>query len=69
MYQAYLMEFPYKQHKGLEPNPKQRVITFDELNNGRYWGYEFALDKWCVCTMSVNQVNDMLSQGSAVRLI
>ena len=70
MYQVYLMEFPYKKSRStIEPNPKQRIITFDELTEGRFWGYELVLGKKHLITMLPEHVNDMLAQGRAVRLI
>ena len=70
MYQVYLMEFPYKKSQSsIEPNPKQRIVVFDEVAEGRFWGYELALDKWCMITMLPEHVNDMLAQERAIRLL
>ena len=69
MYQVYLMEFLYKKSHALEPNPKQRIITFDEVAEGRFWGYELVFGKKHLITMLPEHVNDMLAQGRAVRLI
>lgn len=70
MYQVYLMEFPYKKSRSsIEPNPKQRIITFDEVTEGRFWGCELVLNKRYPITMPTEQVEDMLSQGRAIRLI
>ena len=70
MYQVYLMEFPYKKNQSsIEPNPKQRIITFDEVTEGRFWGYELVLNKKYLITMLPEHVEDMLAQGRAVRLI
>ena len=69
MYQVYLMEFPYKKSHSFEPNPKQRIITFDEVTEGRFWGYELVLNKKHLITMLPEHVKDMLVQGRAVRLI
>ena len=70
MYQVYLMEFPYKKSRSsIEPNPKQRIITLNELTEGRFWGYELVLNKQHLITVSTEKVKDMLVQGRGVRLI
>ena len=64
------MEFPYKKSQSsIEPNPKQGIVIFDEVAEGRFWGYELVLGKKHLITMLPEHVEDMLAQGRAVRLI
>lgn len=70
MYQVYLMEFPYKKRRSsIEPNPKLRIVTFDEVAEGRFWGCELVLNKRYPITMLPEYVEEMLAQRRAIRLL